>query len=335
MNNFRLCILLLFTMSISGYSQELPTLFNHFYSMEGKTSVIKIETDVKKLIKNKFKEEYQPSTITFNLATGKDMVCESKLRARGNIRKKVCYNPPLKLNLKEKDLVKNGFDSLDILKLVLQCRNNDNTDKYLFKERLAYDLYSNIDTLHMRTKCVIIEFYEDGELRERLDAFLVEDEDHFAQRTGVRILEDGVLVSSVLSRAHFLKMSFFQYMIGNPDYAIPNKHNVEILQTADKKYVAVPYDFDYSGLVNTDYAVPHESIPIKKVTQRIFLVKNVSLAEANATADYFTEKEDAFYATIEQAAYLDEKDKKYAKNYLKGFFKILDNENQIKREFIK
>ena len=335
MNNFRLCILLLFTTSISAYSQELPTLFNYFYSMEDKTPVIKIDTDVKNLIRNKFKEEYQPSTITFNLANGVDMVCESKLRARGNIRKKVCVNPPIKLNLKEKDLIKHGFDSLDILKLVLQCRDNDNTDKYLFKERLAYDLYSIIDTLHMRTKCVIVEFYENGELHQSLDAFLVETEDHYAQRTKTIVIEEGVLRSSILSRSHFLKMSFFQYMIGNPDYAIPNKHNVEILQTPDKKYIAVPYDFDYSGLVDTDYAVPHESLSITKVTQRIFLVKNVSLAEANATANFYKEKEGQFYAMIDQADYLDEKDKSYAKNYLKGFFKILNSENQIKREFIK
>ena len=335
MNNFRLSILILLTTSISANSQELPTLFNHFYSMEGKTPVIKIDTDVKKLIKNKYKEEYQPSTITFNLANGEDMVCESKLRARGNIRKKVCVNPPIKINLKEKDLLKNGFDSLDILKLVLQCRNSDNTDKYLFKERLAYDLYSIIDTLHMRTKCVIVEFYENGELKESLDAFLVETEDHYAHRTKTIVIEDGVLRSSILSRSHFLKMSFFQFMIGNPDYAIPNKHNVEILQTLDKKYIAVPYDFDYSGLVDTDYAIPHQSLPISKVTQRIFLAKNVNLAEAKATADFYNKQEDAFYATIEEADYLNEKDKKYAKNYLKGFFKILKNENQIKREFIK
>lgn len=335
MNNFRLIILLFIATTFSADAQELPTLFNYLYSLEGETPIIKIETDIKQLIKGKFKEEYQPSTITFNIANGEKMVCESKLRARGNVRKKVCYNPPIKLNLKEKDLMKNGFDSLDILKLVLQCRNNDNTDKYLFKERLAYDLYSIIDTLHMRTKCVIIEFYENGELKETLDAFLVEEEDHYAKRTQTKVIEKGVLRSSVLSRPHFLKMSFFQYMIGNPDYAIPNKHNVEILQTLDKQYVAVPYDFDYSGLVDTDYAVPHETLPISKVTQRIFLAKNVRIGEATATANFFKEKKDQFYSTIAEASYLDEKDKKYARNYLKDFYKILDSENQMKREFIK
>lgn len=333
MNNFRLSILLVFLTSLTGNAQE--TLFNHFYSMQDKTPVIKIETDIKSLIKNKYKEEYQPSNITFELANGEQMICESKLRARGNVRKKVCYNPPLKINLKEKDLIKNGFDSLDILKLVLQCRNTDTTDKYLFKERLAYDLYSLIDTLHMRTKCVIIELYEDGELKETLDAFLVETEDHYAQRTNMVVVEKGVLRSGILSRGHFLKMSFFQYMIGNPDYAIPNKHNVEILQTPDKRYLAVPYDFDYSGLVDTDYAIPHESIPIKKVTERIFMAKNVSLEEANATADFFREKKDQIYATIESAAYLGEKDKKYATKYINGFFKVLDSERQMEREFTK
>lgn len=335
MNNFRLILLFLCVTSLPSYAQEMPTLFNHFYSMQDKTPVIKIETELKTLIRNKHKEEYQPSTITFTLANGDEMICESKLRARGNIRKKVCYNPPLKLNLKEKDLIKNGFDSLDILKLVLQCRNNDNTDKYLFKERLAYDLYSLIDTLHMRTKCVIVEFYEDGELLESLDAFLVETEDHYAQRTNTIVVEKGVLRSSVLSRGHFLKMSFFQYMIGNPDYAIPNKHNVEILQTSDKRYLAIPYDFDYSGLVDTDYAIPHESISISSVTERIFLAKNVSLGEAQATAKFYKDIKDNVFSMITNATYLDEKDKKHASHYINGFYKVLNSDSQLEREFCK
>lgn len=324
---------LIFSNQVNG--QEMTqTLFNYFY-FQDETPVIHIDTDLKKLIRRKSYEEYQPSVISFDLENGETMVCKSKLRARGNIRKKVCVNPPLKLNFKEKDLQKNGFDTLDILKTVIQCRDSDNTKKYLAKERLAYDLYALIDTLAMRAKVVAFELYEDGEHKESLDGFLIETEKHYGRRTRSTVVEKGTLRSSVLYRNHFLKMTFFQYMIGNPDYAIPNKHNVEILQLADKKLVAVPYDFDYSGLVDTDYSVPHESLPIKSVRDRIYLVKNVKLEEALATAKYFNSIKDDLYAVISNAAYLTEKDKKDTSQYIDGFFKVISSEKRIEREFVK
>lgn len=303
--------------------------------MQEGVPVIHIDTDVKKLIRKKHDEEYQPSIISFDLQNGEKMICESKLRARGNIRKKVCVNPPLKLNFKEKDLEENGFDSLDILKTVMQCRDNNNTIKYVGKERLAYDLYAIIDSLSMQAKYVKFELYTDGEHKESLDGFLIETEKHYARRTGTRVAKGGTLRSSILYRNHFLKMSFFQYMIGNPDYAIPNKHNVEILQLSGKRYVAIPYDFDYSGLVNADYSVPHNSLPIKSVTERLFMVKNVLLEEAIATANYYNSIKDKIYECIMNASYLAENDKIATRKYIDGFYKVLENHKRIEREFVK
>ena len=38
-----------------------------------------------------------------------------------------------------------------------------------------------------------------------------------------------------------------------------------------ERVVAVPYDFDYAGLVNTTYAIPGFTVPIDDVSQRYFL----------------------------------------------------------------
>jgi len=324
---------IIFSIQLLGQGSA-QTLFNYFYAQEG-VPVIRIDTDIKQLIRKKINEEYQPCVISFDLENGETMICESKLRARGNIRKKVCVNPPLKLNFKEKDLVNNGFDSLDILKTVMQCRDNDNTIKYVGKERLAYDLYAIIDTLSMQAKYVKFELFNKEQLQQTLNGFLIETEKHYAQRTGTIVAESGTLRSSILYRNHFLKMSFFQYMIGNPDYAIPNKHNVEILQLSDKRYVAIPYDFDYSGLVDTDYSIPHKSLPIKSVTSRIFMVKNVSFEEAIVTAEYYKSIKDKIYECIQSAVYLSEKDKDAATRYIDGFYNILNSQKRIKREFVK
>ncbi len=339
MNRIFLIALTVFTCFQIGNSQdrsgkELNTLFEYLYSME-ETPIIKIETDTKKLIRDKRKEEYQPSVISIKMADGEILDWPSKLRARGNIRKEVCYFPPLKLNFKEKQLAENNFDSLDILKLVIQCRINDSTAKYTRKERLAYHLYEQIDSLHFKTKNIFVHLYKDGELKEELVGFLVESEDHYAARMNCKIIESGTLHTSVLAREHFLRMGFFQYMIANPDYAIPNKHNVEILQLPTKKFVAVPYDFDYSGLVNTDYATPHESLPIKHVTERVFMHRNVKFHEAKATAEYYLSREQEFYDVIHNADYLFDNDRKTTLKFIEGFFRTLKSDGRIKRAFVQ
>lgn len=332
-------VIALFTFSQVGNSQErigkeLNTLFEYLYSME-ETPIIKIDTDTKKLVRDKRKEEYQPSVVSIKMADGEIVDWPSKIRARGNIRKEVCYFPPLKLNFKEKQLKENNFDSLDILKMVIQCRIGDNTAKYTRKERLAYHLYEQIDSLHFKTKNVFVHLYKDGELKEELVGFLIESEDHYAARMNCQIIEKGTLRSGILAREHFLKMGFFQYMIANPDYAIPNKHNVELLQLPSKKFVAVPYDFDYSGIVNTDYATPHESLGIKNVTDRIFLHKNVSFEEAKVTAQYYLSKEQEFYDLIANADYLLDNDRKTTTKFIEAFFRTLKADGRIRRAFVR
>ena len=59
-------------------------------------------------------------------------------------------------------------------------------------------------------------------------------------------------------------------MIGNTDWAVPNNHNVKLIYDKERKLappLVVPYDFDYSGLVDASYAVPNEVIGTEKVTE--------------------------------------------------------------------
>lgn len=317
-----------------GTAQHTQTLFNHLYEMDEVPTII-LDTDQKHLIRHKNKEEYQPAVTYLVDAVGDTTEWTTKVRARGNMRKKVCHNPPIKINFKEKQLKKAGYDSLDILKLVLQCRSNKGTISYVNKERLIYDLYGLIDTASMRAKIVNVEFWNDGEKKESLAGFLVETEDHYSKRLDSKIAESGKLNDSILKRDHYLKMTFFQYMIGNVDWAIRDKHNVEIIQTAQGKYIAVPYDFDYAGLVNTDYAVPHESLPIDEVTERLYMARGVNMGEALATADFFLQHQDKFYQFIHQAPYLSERDRQDVIAYLEGFFSTMKNEKALKRAMVK
>ncbi len=57
----------------------------------------------------------------------------------------------------------------------------------------------------------------------------------------------------------------YQYLIGNTDRWISNLHNIKLVTKTGVRPVPVPYDFDYSGAINTPYSVPHKSLSIKSV----------------------------------------------------------------------
>ena len=225
---------------------QKENIFQYFYNKEG-VPVIKIETDTKKLYRKKMAEEYQPAVFSFSDNEGKQIDVNVKIRARGNMRKRQCNYPPIKVNFQKEDLKSMGLKKMDNLKMVFQCANTKSSREELFKEKMIYDLYEVIDTNVILTKLVKIEMWKDGELDVELDGFIIEDEEQFAARKNAKIIESGNIRSASLDRSHYLKMVFFQYMIANTDWSIPNKHNVEIVALPGYiRTVAIPYDFDYA-----------------------------------------------------------------------------------------
>jgi len=55
------------------------------------------------------------------------------------------------------------------------------------------------------------------------------------------------------------RLAIFNYMIGNYDWSIPGQHNVIVLKSLSfDPYglgIAIPHDFDWTGLVNASYAI--------------------------------------------------------------------------------
>jgi len=82
------------------------------------TPHMRIETDLGRLIKRSMKEEYQDARLTIMNKDDEEIIAlPSRIRARGNMRKKVCRYPPIKIDFKKKDLELLGVNrSIDKLK---------------------------------------------------------------------------------------------------------------------------------------------------------------------------------------------------------------------------
>ncbi len=313
------------------------SLFDELYQMEGHP-VIKIETNVKKLINKKLKEEYQAATFQLFDESGTQLLDqEGRIRARGNIRKKVSFFPPVKIDFEKSVLDSLGYLKLDKLKFVFPTDGKKRSQIRLYKEFFLYELYSFLDSNAIRVKLVDVSLIHNKKERHHFTGFLIEEESEYARRNNAIIVEKGKLRASALERESFLKMVFFQYMIANTDYSIGNKHNLEIVKFPKvKRVVAIPYDFDYSGFVDQDYALPYTYFPIESIHERyLFPSYRVTENEFNKMTAYFLSIENKIYDLCEKAAYMDSKTIKENKTYLANFFDLLRNPKRLKRNLVK
>jgi len=331
-------ICLIGSMSI-GFTQETtvievgPTLFKNFQ----RDTILKmtLSTETKQLVSKKYKEEWQPITVNFEDQTGADIEWKAKVRTRGNIRKQVCYYPPLKLKFKKKWLVKNGLDSsFNDLKLVIGCKKGDFYGKLVLKEYLTYKLYEALTGISFKTQLAEVTFIDTQEKWKPITtyAFFIENEDEMATRLNAKCAKPKRLRSKYIYADQLDKMTLFEYMIGNTDWSAVGSHNVRIIKCKDYPLpLPIAYDFDYAGLVNAPYAVHGEGINLERITERLYLGMCRDKGVLEKQIPLFQEKKATFYQIIEDFPYLENKDKKMMLNYLDEFYEILDNPKAFRR----
>lgn len=317
-------------------AEEKKSLYETLWEMDGLPKMT-IHTDVGRMIKKKHDEVYQPAEVIIEDPSG-NIVLElpARLRARGNMRKKVCRFPPIKVDFSKSDLDSVGFHKNDKLKVVFPCKDRGSDQEMLYKEKLLYDIYHVIDSNSIKAFLIDIVLIEKGKEKNHFVGIIVEDEEEYARRKNAIIVENGKLRAASLERVPFLKMDFFQYMIANTDWSISNKHNVEMIKLPEfQRCICLPYDFDYSGFVGQRYAVPHESLPIESVHDRYFFSYKVAEPEFYAMVDYYKSMEDTINQVIDDATYMKEKTIKESKKYLASFFKALKNPERLKKRIMR
>jgi hypothetical protein len=315
---------------------DSPSLFSSLYTGTDSILEMTIETDVRGMIRQKLKEEYQKATIRIKNEKGETFEDELKIRARGNRRKEVCYYPPLKLKFKKASLTKAGLSSSNDLKLVIQCRETKTGEYYVAKEYLAYKLYNMISPYSFRAQLFKVTFVDNrgkGKTREML-GFLIEPEEELAQRINGELVERSTMRSTFLSDEPHQIMGIFEYMIGNTDWSIGNSHNLKFVKIDEyDRLTPIPYDFDYSGFVNTDYAVPFHTLGLESVTQRLYRGIECTQSEIPLRTEIFKAKEEEILEYVRNFPHLDNYTRREAAGYLEEFFEILHNERRARDAF--
>lgn len=324
----RMCFVLV-TVFFSIVAQTQPSAISLFAS-DTVPQVI-LTTDMRTFMKSKYTEQEQPARLQIVHGIGDTSTYAVEVRCRGNIRKEVCYFPSLRMKLPKKDFTYNK------LKWVNVC-DSDEDRNYLLKEYLAYKMYKLITDKSFETYLVRMT-YVDAEGKNKpfeSYAFVIQNADELAAQFGGRVHEPTVLKETILHPEQLAVFAFFQYMIGNTDWAFGNRHNVEVFtDPASNAVIPVAYDFDYSGLVNTKYAVPHESMPIQHVTVRHNKCACIDETLCEKTRLLYLEKKEAILSCFQDCTLLDRKVKARAVDYLEDFFKLIEDPKTVQRIFVE
>lgn len=226
----------------------------------------------------RYTDEYQKATLYLSLSDGNTWELDLKVRPRGKFRRKICAFPPLKLNFKDKDLREQGLnDEFDKFKLVTRCTEDEAGEDLVLREFLAYEMYRQLEPERsFRVKLLDITF-EDLQTGAEWKGygFIIEDDKELAARVQAESSDKMYVGPDSLDTGTEAKVALFQYMISNSDWSYKGMRNLQLFRnedpSADRPYFAVPYDFDFSGLVNAPYAIPLQEVGQKNIRERVYL----------------------------------------------------------------
>ena len=263
-----------------------------------------------------------------------------ELRTRGHVRRdpRMCGFAPLRLELPKDKTKGTIFEGHGKVKLGTHCQSDGLYQQYTLKDYLANLLHHTLTPRSLRARLAKVTYAETKGGKEPYTklGILFEDVDDMAARAEMRELPVPRQMFRYVDQPQLLFMSMFQYMIGNVDYSILALHNVIMLDDAKGVRYAVPYDFDYSGLVNAHYAIPAKGLPIPSVRDRLYRGPCKTEAEVNEALRVFREKQAellALPATLTQYG-LNDGPRKDAEKYLNEFFEIISKPERVKKTFV-
>ena len=305
------------------------TIFDDF--LQAEMLEFTLEVDLSELIENRRTEDYLPAVFTFEDASGKEISQEIKVKPRGKFRRRVCNFPPLMLNFSKGQLEEEGYlPEYDKLKLVTHCLDDKTTSKeQVMREFLAYKLYNELTDQSYRVQLAKVTSVDTkgkvGKIKRY--GFIIEDTDEMAHRLGGEECEDchGLSSSNNLVLASENRLAVFQYMIGNTDWDLNMVRNVKMVNlNGGGAVIPVPYDFDFSGLVNAPYAIPNSEIGQLTIRQRVFQGLEGERKLFEQTLRHFLSKRERLVEVVEQFKGLSWESRNDMVNYLDTFFRDVE-----------
>lgn len=315
-------------------NHEKESILDHLTEFD--MSQLLIETNLEDLFNDRRVKNYKHAVATFTFNDGCQWTDSLEVKVRGVYRAAKCDNPPLKIKYSKKLLKARGLKKRNEYKIVYPCKNNETYQNYIYKEYLIYKLYNELTDKSLRVHLIDFALQDVTQKTETVQTtgFIIEHREEIIKRLDAVKNDMRCLPAKMLSPDDYTLFQVFQFMIGNVDWLIENCKNAEVIQLQDKTVIPIPYDFDYTGMVNPEYAKPIAKYKQRIVPDRYFLGHKKKLKDLLPIFELFKDKKDTFINIVDSFEQLPKKERKAMLKYLRSFYKILDRPNEVKRIFI-
>lgn len=329
-------ISILFLLGITAYaSPNNPSIFDQLD--QEKILQATIELDIDALMEEGWRDENKYRAVfSYEDENKEKQFWNIKLQKRGKFRRMHCEGlPPLKMFFDKDDLEQEGLAKFNDMKIVNYCMENKETARELIlKEYLAYKMYNELTEESFRVKLLKIN-YQDIQSKRKLKQWviLIEDTAEMRDRIGAKKYKmEEEIADNNFDTSRIQLTSLFQYMIGNADWNMLLEKNTKVFEKGGK-VITIPYDFDFSGLVNPPYGTANTLYNLTTMTERVYL--GPTGGNLSSIIKYFDSKKDDFREMIESNKWLLEESKETMIAYLESFYDDLNPskiENAIPRE---
>lgn len=295
---------------------------------------ISLELDLKSYLKKDFKESLD-AVLTFHLDKTDSLSRNVKVNNRGTFRSSYCKYPPLEIYFAKTVQAYSGSGKVHRLKLFTCCDSGDQYDEYVLREYLVYKLYNVLTDTSYRVRLLKVSLIDTQKKKKPIIqyGFFLEPKEVLAERINSKVLE-----STKLGQKHVIpevmdRLAIFNYMISNYDWSVTGQHNVTILQTLTSNPsglgIAIPHDFDGTGVVNALYAVPTSESGLKSIRDRIFLGTCRSKEVFQEELKKFLDKKKELYRVVADFPYLNRNSKKDVTDFLDEFFDQIERQKTL------
>jgi len=263
-----------------------------------------------------------------------------KVRTRGKFRRDadICNFAPLSIQLDSLDKLQTPFEQQNKLKLVTHCQAKNALYEQLIVEE--YGIYKTYQLFTEKSLAVSLAkiAYQDTKNPQNNETkwgFFIENPKKASKRVQAKLLKNKDTIAYLECNSFLItQMAVFQFMIGNTDWSVRNKHNIEIIKTKNE-YVAIPYDFDLAGLIAAPYAQADTEVGVNRVGERLYRGYCQSEAELELVLKKFEDKKHKIDSIWRFLPYHQAARNQKNRRYIADFYKIIENKDSIRKYFLE
>ena len=317
---------------LTSYAQERTKSFSDLFESNEILNV-RLESNFKKVFRNKDDTTSFDAVLSYLDENGNNERISLQIRSRGVQRKIECSFKPLRLKFAKKDVISTLFENQQAIKLVTHCRKQKSYEQNTIQEYLIYRVFNILTDTSFRVRPMQINYVYNGDRVDSIQkfGFIIERFKYMAERLDMITFKKMNFHPNRTDLDHMNLIDVFQFMIGNTDYSVFKLHNVKLIidTVTHHRPLAVPFDFDWCGLIAAAYAKPNPMFGTKSVGERIYRGFELDAGKLQKIFDRFNLMHTEIFKIFEDEPLLNKNEKRRVTRYLREFYNIINKPDAV------